>query len=235
LFNKFIWIGNNNQIIRENWTKNQLSKIPRGNSILDVGAGELRFKEYCSHLEYQSQDFCQYDGLGDGKGLQTSKWDTNKIDIVSDISNIPVPNSSYDAILCTEVFEHIPDPISAIAEFSRILKKEGVLIITAPFSSLTHFAPYYYYSGFSKYFYEYHLNKNGFMIEEVIKNGNFFEFLAQEIRRVKYISKKTAFFWKVISFISSFPILVLLQYLSKKVSSTDEFLYFGTFIRARRK
>ena len=47
------------------------------------------------------------------------------IDFVSDLLNIPVPDKSYDVILCTEVIEHVPDPISAINEISRILKSGG--------------------------------------------------------------------------------------------------------------
>ena len=84
---------------------------------------QIQFME--AHLEYVSQDFGQYDGKGDDKGLQTKKWDNTKLDIVSDITDIPVPDSSFDAIMCIEVFEHIPYPISALEEFSRILKRGG--------------------------------------------------------------------------------------------------------------
>ena len=39
--------------------------IPRGYKILDAGAGELRFKPDCDHLQYVAQDFGQYEGTGD--------------------------------------------------------------------------------------------------------------------------------------------------------------------------
>lgn len=109
---------------------------------------------------------------------------------MSDIISIPKSNGSFDAILCTEVFEHIPEPILAIKEFQRLLKSGGYLILTAPFCSLTHFAPYHFYSGFNKYFYEKHLSENGFEIIEIEENGNFFEYLAQEIRRVPHVSSR---------------------------------------------
>lgn len=47
------------------WVKNELINIDDGKKILDAGAGELRYKKYCKHLNYVSQDFCEYDGKGD--------------------------------------------------------------------------------------------------------------------------------------------------------------------------
>ena len=98
-------------------------------------------------------------------GLQTQRWDNTKLDIVSNITSIPVPDASFDAIMYIEVFEHIPEPILGIKEFNRILRKGGALILTAPVCSLTHFAPYYFYNGYSKYFYKKFLQKYGFKIE----------------------------------------------------------------------
>lgn len=140
-----------NDIAREKWISSRLKELHHGSKILDAGAGEQKYKKYCNHLNYVLQDFCQYDGIGDGQALQTGEWDTSKIDIISDIGQIPVENESFDAILCSEVLEHLPDPIKAINEFERILKKGGVLLITAPYASLTHFAPFFYNSGLSKY------------------------------------------------------------------------------------
>ena len=131
-----------NQQNREIWLEEALKKIPTGSRILDAGAGELRYKEFCEHLNYVSQDFAQYNGEGDSKGLQTGTWDQTKLDIISDITEIPELDDSFDAIMCVEVFEHLPDPTLAIKEFARLLKSGGTLIITAPFCSLTHFAPY---------------------------------------------------------------------------------------------
>ena len=120
-------IGTENEAKRTSWIEGALLKIPEGSKILDAGAGELKYKKFCSHLEYVSQDFCQYEGKGDEQGLQTEKWDTAQIDIVSDIVAIPEKDKSFDAIMCIEVFEHIPEPIKAIKEFYRLLKRGGIL------------------------------------------------------------------------------------------------------------
>jgi SAM-dependent methyltransferase len=169
---------------RQVWLEKTLSNIPKGLRILDAGAGELRHRSLCSHLIYVSQDFCQYEGTGDGKGLQTDKWDTSLIDLVCDIIDIPEPDQSFDVILCSEVFEHVPDPTKALDEFMRLLKPGGKLILTAPFASLVHFAPYHYCTGFSRYWYEYHLARCEFEIEELIPNGDWFLYCQQELMRL---------------------------------------------------
>jgi SAM-dependent methyltransferase len=166
------------------WLKKTLSAIPPGARILDAGAGELRNRPLCSHLAYVSQDFCQYEGKGDAKGLQTGTWDTSRIDLVCDITAIPEPDAAFDAILCSEVLEHVPNPTMALDEFARLLKPGGKLILTAPFASLVHFAPYHYCSGFSRYWYEHHLTCRGLRIEELTPNGDWFAYCQQELMRL---------------------------------------------------
>ncbi|MGV8108435.1 class I SAM-dependent methyltransferase [Methanospirillum sp.] len=229
-------VGKKNQITREIWLEETLKSLSPGTRILDAGAGELRYKKFCSHLNYVSQDFAQYDGMGDYKGLQTKTWDQTKLDIISDITAIPEPNNSFDAIMCIEVFEHLPEPIKAIEEFSRLLKNEGHLIITAPFCSLTHFAPYHFYSGFNRYFYENHLTNNGFHIEELVENGNYFEYLAQEIRRIPSVTEKYSrkkFF--PIHYIAQQWLLWILGKYSLSDTGSDELLCFGYHVHAIKK
>jgi SAM-dependent methyltransferase len=229
-------VGKKNQITREIWLEETLKKLPPGKRISDAGAGELRYKKFCTHLNYVSQYFAQYDGIGDHKGLQTTTWDQTKLDIISDITRIPESNNSFDAIMCIEVFEHLPEPIKAIQEFSRLLKPDGHLIITAPFCSLTHFAPYHFYSGFNRYFFEEHLYRNGFIILELVENGNYFEYLAQEIRRLpsiglRYAHKKTT----IIDYFAIYLLLRLLNGFTRYDKGSSELLNFGFNIHAIKK
>jgi SAM-dependent methyltransferase len=173
---------NQNQARREAWLKQTLACLPAGQRILDAGAGELQYKCFCTHLNYVSQDFAQYDGLGNGDGLQTGAWDNSRLDIISDITAIPEPDASFDAIMCVEVLEHLPEPISALRELTRLLKPRGTLILTAPACSLTHFSPHFYYTGYSRYFFDHWLTELGCEIEELQYNGNYYEWLAQELR-----------------------------------------------------
>ena len=244
LFNKVFpcsIIGTKNKETRQQWLEKTLSSMPEGCRILDAGAGELRNKGLCSHLEYVSQDFCQYDGAGNAKGLQTEEWNTSNIDIVSDIINIPEPDNSFDVVLCSEVFEHLPRPVAALGELGRLVKSEGHLILTAPFCSLTHFAPYHYSTGFNRYFYEEHLQKLGFDILDLQANGNYFEYMGQEIRRISDIANKysqntrRSCLGKIIDKVSREIILNKLQKQSNNDIGSSELLCFGYHILARKK
>lgn len=181
-----MFIKDINESNRQLWLKKTLATIPQNSRLLDAGAGELKNRQYCGHLEYVSQDFCQYQGVTGGcyEGLQSKEWNTSQIDLVSDITAIPAPDASFDVILCSEVLEHIPEPTHALDEFARLLKPQGKLILTAPFNSLVHMAPYHFCTGFSRYWYEHHLVKRGFWIEELIPNGDWYSLLRQEITRL---------------------------------------------------
>jgi len=228
----FNLIGSDSSKIRLDWVKYNLSNIPNGLSILDAGAGELKFKPYCEHLKYVAQDFGQYDGKGDEDGLQTGNWNNDHLDIISDITKIPVGDNSFDVILCTEVFEHLPDAVATLNEFSRILKPGGILLITAPFASLTHFAPYHF-CGYNKYWYQHHLSRLEFTIESLVHNGSWFHFIAQELRRSRFISAKYSS--KILGFVTRIyiiPVLILLSLLARFDRGSHEVLCFNYMVRA---
>ncbi|WP_121022373.1 class I SAM-dependent methyltransferase [Helicobacter vulpis] len=54
------------------------------------------------------------------------KWGNTQLDIICDITAIPERDGSFDAIMCVEVFEHLPNPILALKEFSRLLRGGGI-------------------------------------------------------------------------------------------------------------
>lgn len=229
-------VGTRNEHSRKQWLQTTLAAIPAGSRILDAGAGELSQKRFCSHLDYVSQDFGVYDGQGDGAGLQTGAWDQSQLDIVSDITEIPEPDNSFDAIMCIEVLEHLPDPTGALGEFSRLLKPGGSLILTAPFCSLTHFAPYHFHSGFNRYFYTKHLPALGFDVEELTPNGNYYEYLAQETRRA--IDTPPGSHARSAGLLDKIGAHLLLRYLanqSREDVDSHETLCFGYHVLAKKR
>lgn len=229
-------VGKTNEPTRIAWLEKTLAAIPAGSSILDAGAGQQQFRKYCAHLRYVSQDFSQYDGKGDGAGLQDGKWDTSKIDIVSDITTIPAKDSSFDTVMCTEVLEHVPDPVKALNELARLVRPDGWLILTAPFCSLTHMAPYHFATGFSEYFYRNHLSRLGMEIVDLQLNGNYFEYLAQEIRRLRGIANRYASRELAQNESAAIEtILKLLSELSAADRGSSELLCFGIHVLARKQ
>lgn len=218
------------------WTLKQLKMIPPGESLLDAGAGECRFKKSATHLKYTSQDFGQYDGRGDSVGLQTGGWNNTKIDIVSDIVEIPVADGSFDNILCTEVFEHIPRPDQAVKEFSRILKSSGRLIITAPFCSQTHFAPYHFSTGFSIYWYREILKANNFRLIEAKANGNYFDYIALELIRSPLVAKRYSFLgiFSLLLFFVILPVAAIFYTLSFFSNESEKQLTFSFHVIAQK-
>ncbi|KKT30510.1 MAG: Type 11 methyltransferase [Parcubacteria group bacterium GW2011_GWA1_44_13] len=229
-------IGTSNGPDNDAWVIERIKEIPDGWRILDAGAGECEFKKYCSNLNYVSQDFAKYNGKGNNVGIQMGEWDNSNIDIVSDITSIPEPDGSFDAILCTSVFEHIADPISAVKEFSRLLKKGGILILTAPFTSMTHFAPYHFSTGFNRYFFEEILPRYGLSISEIKMNGNFFDATAEKIYILPEITKRyTTASYTLLDRIISVLVLIWLSRFAKKDIGSNELLAFRVYLRAVKK
>jgi 2-polyprenyl-3-methyl-5-hydroxy-6-metoxy-1,4-benzoquinol methylase len=52
--------------------------------------------------------------------------------VKGEIDKLPIPDASYDRIICTEVLEHTVDPEAILATIARLLKPDGVAVITVP-------------------------------------------------------------------------------------------------------
>lgn len=52
-----------------------------------------------------------------------------------DLCNLPFEKESFDFIVCSDVLEHIKEDEKAISELSRVLKKNGTILITVPYYS----------------------------------------------------------------------------------------------------
>jgi SAM-dependent methyltransferase len=178
-----------NQANRDAWVAGVARRLVPGSRVLDIGAGECRYRDLFKHCDYQAQDSCQYHGTS--AGLLKEKWDYGPIDYVSDVTGIPVPDGSFDAILCTEVLEHVPEPILALREFGRILRPGGQLFLSAPLGAGLHQQPHHYYGGFTPHFYRRFLAQHGFQVVKIEPNGGFFRHLLQEnVRAARLIQER---------------------------------------------
>jgi 2-polyprenyl-3-methyl-5-hydroxy-6-metoxy-1,4-benzoquinol methylase len=51
---------------------------------------------------------------------------------VQTIARLELDDRSLDGILCSSVLEYVPDPSACLAEFARVLRPEGLLLVSVP-------------------------------------------------------------------------------------------------------
>ena len=167
-----------NPNIRDDFIINFISKLPSKSKIIDVSSGSRPYQKYCTDLDYTSHEFEGNTEILDV--FRNEQIKNNDHDIYSPIDSIPVKDDEFDTVLCTEVFEHIPEPVNAMKELVRICKPGGKILITAPFVSRIHQQPHHYYSGFSPFFYKFLENKFNIKILEFKSQGDTFLLAYQE-------------------------------------------------------
>ncbi len=166
-----------NVVNRDRWVARQAAMLPPGARVLDMGAGSCPYRSLFSHCRYEAQDFAALEGE------QLRHGGYGDIDYRCDIASVPVEAGRFDAILCTEVLEHVREPIKVVKEMARILKPGGRLMLTAPLGSGIHQEPYHYYGGYTPYWYEDFLREAGFAQIQVEANAGSFRFFSQEAIR----------------------------------------------------
>jgi SAM-dependent methyltransferase len=147
-------------------------KTKEGSLVLDAGAGEGFWRYLFIHCEYYTQDL----------GVGESEWDYSKIDYKCDINNIPVENNKFDVILLTEVLEHLPEPLLALKELNRILKKEGLLYLTVPQGWREHEVPYDFFR-YTSFGLKYLFNLSNFEVVNIERRGGYFKYIATRMWR----------------------------------------------------
>lgn len=170
-----------NQANRDRWVAAFAARLAPGTSVLDVGAGECPYRRLFAHCDYKTHDFAGYEGTA--TGVLQQDWQYGRLDYVSSITAIPVPDESFDVLLCTEVLEHVPEPVAALREIGRVLKPSGLLLLSAPLGSGLHQQPHHYYSGYTPHFYRRFLPTCGLTITKIEPNGGFYRHLLQEVHR----------------------------------------------------
>lgn len=119
----------------------------------------------CSKKPYQSI-FAPYVSQHIGVDLADSPHGTSMVDVIGSAYNTNLKDSSCDVVLCTEVLEHLEEPLTAVKEMNRILKHKGIVILTVPFFWHIHEAPRDFYR-YSKYGLHYLFEQAGFEIIEI--------------------------------------------------------------------
>lgn len=52
--------------------------------------------------------------------------------VTGDVTSMPFDNGSFDLITAFEIFEHVENPQNMLKEMSRVLRKDGIVLISTP-------------------------------------------------------------------------------------------------------
>ena len=132
--------------------------------LIDVGCGRQPYRAYLGHVARIVA--CDFDGA------------RGQVDFTCPAHAIPVEADSFDSILCTEVLEHVPDPLAVWREFHRILRPGGQVLLTTP----TYWPPHELPCDFYRYPEQglrYLASTAGFEIKELWPRGGQWAMLGQ--------------------------------------------------------
>ena len=133
--------------------------------ILDVGGkkvnkrGDFNIDNYMKNVKYLNID------------------PTTNPDYCCDAAMIPVVENYFSGIICSEVLEHVDDPIVILKECYRVLEPGGTMLIAVPFMFHVHSDPYDF-ARYTDYYWEKNLKRIGFSKVTIENQGSFFAVLA---------------------------------------------------------
>jgi ubiquinone/menaquinone biosynthesis C-methylase UbiE len=105
-----------------------------------------------------------------------------KPDIIGKAEEMPLPDNSFDGIICTQTLGDILYPDKAIKEFYRVLKTRGIVLLTEGFLNELHGEPRDFWR-FTPYSLNSLFKENNFEVLKIEKIGGFFTVRAQMTMR----------------------------------------------------
>jgi SAM-dependent methyltransferase len=152
--------------------------------LLDVGCGdkpyEAWFRPYVS----------AYVGIEHGATFQaTAAGGRGRPDVVYSGGTVPFRDATFDTVLSVQVLEHTPRPAALLAEMRRVLKPDGLLILTAPFQFRLHEQPHDYFR-YSPHGLRHLCADAGLEVFEVIPQGSLWTVIGHKLNT--YLSLRVA-------------------------------------------
>jgi SAM-dependent methyltransferase len=195
-----------------------------GGKILDVGCGQ---KPYASVFNFSAYIGLEFDTPEHrGQGVADSYYDGG---------DFPFPAGEFDAVMCSQVLEHVFNPDEFLAEVHRVLRDGGKLLLTVPFVWDEHEQPYDF-ARYSSFGLKYLLEKHGFEIMEQVKTLADARVLFQLTNA--YIYKRLAgtnAYWNLLATLVFIAPVNLLGALVHKILPRNEDLYLDNVVLARKR
>jgi 2-polyprenyl-3-methyl-5-hydroxy-6-metoxy-1,4-benzoquinol methylase len=130
-----VWNRRTEKLQMRQWIGHYLAKHSQGPlDILTVGDGagfDSLYLAQCGHRVTYSEE-CTIDQIFAAKIFQNAGV---KVHMIRSLQEMP--ELSFDAVLCLDVLEHVPDPPDFVASLLRYLRVGGHFIVHAPFFFLT--------------------------------------------------------------------------------------------------
>jgi SAM-dependent methyltransferase len=164
-------------------------EIPPGSLVLDAGAGEGRYRERFGRHRYVSADLA----VGD------VDWDYSGLTTICDLHVLPYRRDGFDAVLATQVLEHLREPGRFLAEVRQVLRPGGTLWLTAPMTFREHQAPHDYWR-FTSHGLRHLLETAGLRVVSIEPQGGYFWLMGDQLQAMhRYLFARTrALGWRVL-------------------------------------
>jgi len=190
--------------------------------LLDVGCGAKPYEQF---FKVDSYIGLEYDN--------DSARNLGVADFFYDGLAFPFPNDQFDSILCNQVLEHVFEPNQFLSEIARVLKKDGMLLLTIPFVWDEHEKPHDY-ARYTTFGLSYLLNKHGFELQTQKKLCNDVTILFQLLIGIifKWIPKNRLLQLAV----TVFPIslISMMGYLLGKILPMTNDIYLDQLVVAKK-
>ncbi len=168
------WLAtNSSRVYLERFLQQAARQLPAGSRVLDAGAGDCRYAGLFQHTSYIAVDFAKV------------AKPYGELDVIADLVHLPFPSAYFDAIICTQVLEHLPKPQIALGELHRLLRPGGKLWLTAPLYYQEHEAPFDFYR-YTRFGLDHLLSAVGFQITSLTPLEGYWGTLAYQWRSAAY-------------------------------------------------
>lgn len=114
---------------RANTVLNLLKPIKKADYILAAGCGEGYIEKQIKSGKILLVDISPEAIKRARDKIKPSK---NRKFLKADLEKLPVKGKTFDKIECSEVIEHVLNPNKMLKEFHRVLKDDGILVISFP-------------------------------------------------------------------------------------------------------
>lgn len=157
--------------IHSYWLKKHLREYS-----LQIGYSPLILDVGCANLPYKSLfDFGRYIAID-------IKNNNGGMNILGGVCSLPIKENAIDAVVCTEVLEHIKDTAKAVQELNRVLKKGGYLILSTPLLMGEHELVDFF--RFTELCLHNYLEEGGFKVLRIRKRGGIFSSIGSIISHI---------------------------------------------------